>query len=85
MALKNQNLTFNERNCITIRKEEKETVKFFLELTELALKLLNLSFEEFQKEVKNLTNTENTKFEGYFMDILYWFHQKRIKEGKKDA
>ena len=43
-------LTFNQRNCVLFRKGEKEILRWFVQLADYVLALLQMKFKEAKKE-----------------------------------
>lgn len=56
--LKSDTLSRNVRNCITLRKEYKETLNSLLENADIMLKLLNMPYKEAKIEVNTYQNTK---------------------------
>ena len=56
--LKDQGLTFNQRNCVLFRSGEKEILHFLIEFSEYATQLLGMSF----KDAKKVTQALPDKF-----------------------
>lgn len=44
--LKDDSLTFNQRNCVLFRSGEKEILVYFIEFADLCLSLLDMKFKD---------------------------------------
>ena len=52
--LKNDDLSFNERNCILFRSGEKEILIFLIEMADYVLNLLEMKFKDAKRHTQNL-------------------------------
>eukprot|EP00826_Nyctotherus_ovalis_P025624 TRINITY_DN1987_c0_g1_i5.p1 TRINITY_DN1987_c0_g1~~TRINITY_DN1987_c0_g1_i5.p1 ORF type:complete len:565 (+),score=157.58 TRINITY_DN1987_c0_g1_i5:256-1950(+) len=73
MELLNQkDLTFNQRNCIVLRSDEKKILMGIMELAELGLKLLNMNNSNKAKEYYEKVGKDKT-YAAYFDRVLIPF------------
>jgi histone-lysine N-methyltransferase SETD3 len=67
--LKRTDLTFNIRNCILMRRGEKQVAKFFIDLVDTAIPLLQMSWNEFSLASEQYRNG-NGPYDSYVTDVI---------------
>lgn len=62
---KDKKLTINERNCILMRKAEKEIIMFYINLVKIGLDCLKIKKDEYENFIKDYSN-ENSNLNQYY-------------------
>jgi hypothetical protein len=60
---KNPNLTFNQRNCVIVRRGEKQVLQYYIDLADHCMPYFDMPWSTLKKMAQKM---ENAKVEGRF-------------------
>ena len=76
-------LTFNMRNCIVMRKEEKKVLKFYLQLIHDALDVINIPAQNLKKKITKLRKKYNITYIPNTQNFMKYFELLEMLKNQK--
>jgi histone-lysine N-methyltransferase SETD3 len=65
VLLKDPSLTFNIRNCVVVRRGEKQVLQYYVDLCDYCLPLFEMQWAQLKKIVTKAENDGTGRFDAY--------------------